>query len=233
MKFRQRARAGLYAQDKYKRGLRAYRRRLRTPLLIVVVPMFVSFWAILLTRKLDPWSLAAGALMTSAVSLFTFFRDDPPQHVVNWRRGAEGERKTERALRGLERKGWTVEHDIQRDRQANLDHVLRGPPGVFLLETKNLAGTITFEDGVLVARQFDDPDEVYRYRSLAPRLRGQAKELSARIRAETGRGVWVIAVTVVWGHFPPGRIDYENVVYIHGDQLADWLRSIPANPPAA
>jgi hypothetical protein len=38
MKFRHRVRAGLYAQDRYKRGLRAYRRRLRTPLLIVVVP---------------------------------------------------------------------------------------------------------------------------------------------------------------------------------------------------
>jgi hypothetical protein len=197
-------------------------------LLIVIVPMFVFFWAVTLTRKLDIWSMTAGALMTSAVALFTFVRDDAPQHVLHWKRGAEGERKTEKALRPLERKGWTVEHDVQREGRGNLDHVLTGPPGVFLLETKNPAGTITFEDGLLVAQQFDDPDEVYRYRRLAPRLRGQAAELSERLRAETGHRMWVNAVVVIWGHFPHGRVDHENVIYIHGDQLRDWLRSISA-----
>jgi hypothetical protein len=226
MRFRPRVRAGLYAQDKYERGLRSYRRRLRAPLLIVIVPMFVFFWAVTLTRKLDVWSMVAGALMSSAMALFMFVRDDAPQHVLNWKRGAEGERKTEKALRPLERKGWTVEHDIQREGRGNLDHVLTGPPGVFLLETKNPAGTITFEDGMLVARQVDDPDEVYRYKSLAPRLRGQAMELSARLRAETGRGAWVTAVAVIWGEFTPGRVEHENVVYIRGDELKDWLSSI-------
>jgi hypothetical protein len=200
--------------------------------MIVIVPMFVFFWAVTLTRKLDPWSLAAGALMTSAVALFIFVRDDPPQYVAKWGRGAEGERRTERTLRPLERKGWTVEHDIQSEGRANLDHVLKGPLGVVLLETKNLAGTITFEEGVLVARQFDDPDEVYRYVSLAPRLRGQAKELSSRLLAETGRRTWVTAVAVIWGHFPAGRIEHEKVVYIRGDQLRDWLTSTQGRRPA-
>jgi hypothetical protein len=179
------------------------------------------------TRPIDFWSFVAGAIGASAAAMLMFFRDDPPRHVVNWRRGAEGERKTEEALRSLERLGWTVEHDIQQPGGANLDHVVTGPPGVFVLETKNLEGTITFEDGVLVARQFDDPDEVYRYRALASRLRGQAMELSARLRRETGRRVWVTAVVVVWGHFPAGRVEHENVVYIAGDQIATWLASRP------
>jgi hypothetical protein len=154
-------------------------------------------------------------------------RDDPPRHVAKWRLGAEGERKTEKALLSLERRGWIVEHDIDQKQGANLDHVVTGPPGVFLLETKNLAGTITFEDGVLVARQFDDLDEIYRYRTLASRLRGQAKELSARLRRETGRRAWVTAVVVIWGHFPAGRVKHENVVYIAGEQIAPWLASRP------
>lgn len=102
-------------------------------------------------------------------------------------------------------------------------HIAIGPAGVFLLETKNLAGTISFEDGVLVARQFDDPDEVYRYRSLAPRLRGQAKELSARLRDQTGGRAWVNAVVVIWGHFPEKQVSHENVTYIHGARLVHWL----------
>lgn len=225
MRLRRHVRAGLYADARYKRGLRAYRRRVRWPLLIVVLPMFVFFWGVTLTRKLDAWSLAAGAAATTAVALISFVRDEPPQHVTNWRRGAEGERKTEKALRPLERQGWQVEHDIQMGRRANLDHVVIGPPGVFLLETKNAMGTITFEDGVLVARQFDDPDAVFRYRTLAPRLLDQARDVSVRLREQTARRVWVNAVVVIWGYFPAGYVEHEKVVYIRGDRLKEWLAS--------
>jgi hypothetical protein len=223
---RRRARAGIYARQRYLRGLKSYRRRMRTPLLVVVVPMFVFFWVVVFLHKLDPWSIAAGAVGSSAVALIIFVRDDPPQHVINWRRGAEGERKTERALKPLEHEGWTAEHDVQRDGRGNLDHILRSPRGaVFLLETKNLAGTITFTDGVLQARQFDDPDEIYRYTTLASRLRGQAKELSAKDAASTGRRVWVNAVAVIWGDFHDGIVESGNVTYVRGDQLIPWLRA--------
>jgi Nuclease-related domain len=176
---------------------------------------------------MDWLSLMVGAIATSAAALLIVVRDDPPRHVVKWRLGAEGERKPEKGLLSLERLGWVVEHDVERPGRANLDHVVGGPPGVFLLETKNFEGTITVEDGVLVARQFDDPDEVYRYGALASRLRGQASELSARLRRETGRRVWVTAIVVIWGHFPSGQIESENVAYIDGDQLANWLASRP------
>lgn len=189
----------------------------------MVVPIFAFGIGVMLTHKLDRWSLAAGAAIAVGIAFSMYTLDEPPQHVQNWKRGVEGERKTARALKPLLRKGWTVEHDVQQDGRANLDHVLTGPPGIYLLETKNLAGTISIEEGVLVARQFDDPDEIYRYRSLAPRLRGQAKELSARLHDESGRRTWVNAVAVIWGHFPQGLVSYENVTYIHGDRLRGWL----------
>jgi Nuclease-related domain len=195
-----------------------------------VVPMVLFFLFVAGTRTLDAWSLAAGALMASAVALTIFVRDDPPPHVEHWRRGAEGERKTEKALRRLERRGWTVEHDIQREGRGNLDHVVKGPPGVFLLETKSPTGTITFESGILVARQFDDPDQVYHYRSLAPRARGEAKELSGRIKAETGRRTWVTSIVVVWGHFLESDVQHEDVHYIAGERLRPWLESLPRTP---
>jgi hypothetical protein len=196
---------------------------MRAPLLITIVPLLLVFWWVVFTHKLDNWSVAATAAGSVAIMLVIWVRDDAPQHVLNWRRGAEGERRTEKTLRRLERKGWTVEHDIQREGGANVDHVVRGPGGVFLLETKNLTGTITFEDGVLKARQFDDPDETYRYTTLASRVRGQAYELSTRIHAETGRRTWVNAVVVVWGAFDEDPIEHEKVTYIAGSRLAGWL----------
>ena len=173
-----RSRAGRYATTRYERGLHAYRRRIRWPLLIVVVPIFAFGIGVMLTHEIDRWSLAAGAAIAVGIAFCMYTLDDPPQNVQKWKRGAEGERKTEKALKSLERQGWTIEHDVQREGKANLDHVATGPSGVFLLETKNLAGTISVEEGVLVARQFDDPDEVFRYRT--PHRAYAAKRRSCR-----------------------------------------------------
>jgi hypothetical protein len=96
---------------------------------------------------------------------------------------------------------------------------------VFLLETKNLAGTISFDDGTLQARQFDDPDEIYRYTTLAARLRGQASELSARYTAETGKRTWVNAVVVIWGDYHQKPIEHNKITYLRGDDLLPWLTS--------
>ncbi|HUB36190.1 MAG TPA: nuclease-related domain-containing protein, partial [Solirubrobacteraceae bacterium] len=59
----------------------------------------------------------------------------------NWGLGAEGERRTERALRPLVRSGWSIVHDVEA-RYGNYDHIAVGPAGVFLLETKNLRGIV-------------------------------------------------------------------------------------------
>ena len=61
-----------------------------------------------------------------------------------WRRGARGERRTARALHKLVRAGWTVLHDVAiPDSRANGDHLLIGPPGVFLVDSKAWHGSIT------------------------------------------------------------------------------------------
>jgi Nuclease-related domain len=61
-----------------------------------------------------------------------------------WRRGARGERRTARALRKLVRHGWTVLHDLAiPGSRANGDHLLIGPPGVFLVDSKAWHGHIT------------------------------------------------------------------------------------------
>lgn len=219
------SRAGRYAQQRYERGIGSYRARMRLPLLIVLVPMGVFVVAVMATRKLETWSVAEGAVIAAGIAIAMSVRDEAPSHILNWKRGAAGERKTEKALQPLERKGWTVEHDIQRNRE-NLDHVVKGPAGVFLLETKNLAGTMTVERGVLVRRQWDDPADVYRLNDLCAAMDRRAKELSARLRAETGRRVWVHQVVVVWGDFPAGRVEHGNVVYVHGDRLVEWLKSL-------
>lgn len=68
-----------------------------------------------------------------------------------WQRGADGERATAAALEALPSHYWTVLHDVAwpgRPR-ANIDHVAVGPPGVFVIDSKNWSGSITLRAGVL------------------------------------------------------------------------------------
>ena len=66
-------------------------------------------------------------------------------------RGADGEETTAAVLAGLPTGQWTVLHDLRWPgrRFANVDHVVIGPPGVFVIDSKNWSGQITVRDNVL------------------------------------------------------------------------------------
>jgi hypothetical protein len=60
-----------------------------------------------------------------------------------WRDGARGERATARALRPLARRGFVVFHDVAiPGTPANADHVVIGPVGVVLVDSKRYAGRV-------------------------------------------------------------------------------------------
>lgn len=57
---------------------------------------------------------------------------------ATWRKGARGEVKTARILRRLNRRGYLVLHDrALPSGNANLDHLVVGPTGVWVIDTKN------------------------------------------------------------------------------------------------
>ena len=61
-----------------------------------------------------------------------------------WRDGARGERATARLLRRLGRHGYVVFHDVAiPGTPANADHLLIGPPGVILVDSKRYSGQVT------------------------------------------------------------------------------------------
>jgi hypothetical protein len=67
-----------------------------------------------------------------------------------WERGAEGEAATASALKALG-PSWSVFHDVRwpgRPR-ANIDHVVVGPTGVFVIDSKNWSGDVRVVGDVL------------------------------------------------------------------------------------
>jgi hypothetical protein len=60
-----------------------------------------------------------------------------------WRFGARGERRTARILARLERDGFVAFHDlVLRGSPANVDHLVIGPTGVFVIDSKLYRGAV-------------------------------------------------------------------------------------------
>jgi len=91
----------------------------------------------------------AAALVVLGLGWRLRFRVSPDAR--NWARGARGERRTARQLRRLVRHGWVVFHDLAIPGSgANADHLVIGPGGAFLLDSKNWRGRLAFTpDGIL------------------------------------------------------------------------------------
>jgi hypothetical protein len=67
----------------------------------------------------------------------------PSDQARAWQRGAAGERRTTRLLDRLGRDGYVVFHDLAMpDSPANLDHLVVGPSGVFVIDSKAWSGQV-------------------------------------------------------------------------------------------
>jgi len=81
-----------------------------------------------------------------------------PQHIDAWRVGAAGERAVGRMLEGLRAQGVVAIHDRRvPGRSTNIDHIAVSPAGVFVVDTKNVAGKVTASrSGLRVAGRRQD-----------------------------------------------------------------------------
>jgi Nuclease-related domain len=67
----------------------------------------------------------------------------PSEQVTAWRHGAAGERRTARLLDRLTRDDYVVFHDLAvPGSPANVDHLVVGPTGVFVIDSKQWTGSV-------------------------------------------------------------------------------------------
>ena len=164
-----------------------------------------------------------GAFVVALMAL----RDMPPGYIGNFQLGEWGEKATARALKPLLREGWHAIHDLQNE-YGNIDHVLIGPGGVFLLDSKWIEGEAEISDDGLIVRRIEDSDLTYtNHQGLGKRMRGAAKGLHTRIRESSRINEWVCAVVVIHGRFAAEPQTVQKVTYVGLDKLVDFLRSQP------
>jgi hypothetical protein len=82
--------------------------------------------------------------LVAAVLVAWQLRFRASEQVRSWQRGAAGERRTARLLDRLVRDGFVVFHDlaVPGDTSANVDHLVIGPSGVFVIDSKQWTGSV-------------------------------------------------------------------------------------------
>jgi len=218
--------AGEGAARKYEELTQAWLRRNRGRFLILAA--FLAPLVIGVNLAAAHWSSlrwSAGLVTGMVVAMFVIARMSPPPWIENWQDGAVAEQWTGRALRELESQGWRIFHDLTAS-DGNMDHVVVGPGGVFLLDSKRWRGSITVEGDSPVGRRIEGPDLHWQLTSPA-HVKGLAVEVSQAIRIGTRATVWVTPVIVVWGEFAQ-VVGGDTCKFVHGDSLARWLKDQPA-----
>ena len=206
-------RAGQSAQAQFRaQRRRVLRENMRGWLITTALGTGCIAAAVLLENKAAALIFAGAAGAIVMLCIFGWVIGDV--YSLPWMWGAIGERQTADALNGLDN-SWRCEHDIPRAR-GNWDHVLVGPPGVFLLDSKRLT-----------RRAFVTGDGLASGRSSfgGGGFRAAAASLCDALEARAGRRQWVQPIVVVWGEFPQIRLERDGVVYLHGSELLAWLRS--------
>jgi hypothetical protein len=226
-KRRVRRQAGGRAERHYRELRKQWRRDHRKVFLIFGLMTLAMFIAMLTLAALMPrYTFLAGVGAGAFFGALVVFRDTPPSWIERYREGAQGEQLTAREIVKLLPRGWVVLSDLHRDK-ANIDHVLIGPAGVFVLDSKNLNGTVeTSGDQLRLTRAGQDrPD--YTTDQWASKVRGQAWHVNELLRERRRTRIWVSGVVVLWAKYPQQHAVGNKMQYVHGPHLIAWLREQP------
>jgi Nuclease-related domain len=151
--------------------------------------------------------------LTVAVLVGWRLRFRPSTQARAWQRGAKGERHTARLLDQLGRDGYVSFHDLAMpDSPANLDHVVVGPSGLFVIDSKQWTGQVHQSSDELVWHDH------YRLDRTLATVRWQAETLGRLL------GVPVAPLICVHGaHIQGGGLRAQGVAIIPARLLRSAL----------
>ena len=168
-------------------------------------------------RALDPLRMVAAAAA----------------HVHGWAAAAEGRRRTAQVLHSLDPGVWRVTQDIRLPDGGHADHLVVGPGGVYLLDSRAWEGLVTVDHKGATITPEGRPAAAWIARGLHCSLAPAAAALGHALSSAGGPLAAPHAVVVIWAPFPEGLVVSGGITYVAGDRLAGWLSEQPRRPDRA
>ena len=150
----------------------------------------------LLAMVSTPWAIMVMIVLLAGAFGLRSRAERYIDDAVHWRYGGEAERDVGERLNQLAREHWAVMHDTTPTGRGNVDHIVSGPNGVYLVETK--------------------------YRRYEERHLRRVKRQAALLHDELG--VWVTPV-ICLRYRDGNAFTASKVAIVPYDELLDWLRA--------
>lgn len=96
-----------------------------------------------------PWVVTTMALAVCVYTAWKLWR--AKKHVIQLKQGRDGERAVGQFLERFRVEGFQIFHDVVTG-DANIDHVLIGPRGIYTIETKTLSKPVRGECKIIASR---------------------------------------------------------------------------------
>ena len=171
--------------------------RMRERRVWMVVGLVVALALLVVAASLDERSGFLALVGLACLFFLRWVAHGQIDDVLHWRRGAASEEAVGQALDELAAEGFTVQHDLRQNAEGNIDHLVSGPTGVFMIETKHRG---------------------YKPSAL-PKARRQAKKLNEEL------GVWVTPVICIDKRRARRPYRDRGVWIVSRERLPDWLRA--------
>ncbi|MGV9387240.1 nuclease-related domain-containing protein [Nonomuraea sp. NPDC003707] len=212
------SKAGASAQATYRARLAATRPHRWAPRAALSFITGVTVWWLLGWQA----AVATATLVAVADGVHHWRRHSS---TTAWRKGAAGERATARRLRSLELAGYTVLHDRALPRsRANIDHLVIGPTGVFVVDSKKWHRRTSIRPGSGTLWVGSTPiDKV-----IGPVV-FEARAASDALSRATGQPVKAVPVIAVHGARLPrwGAINAQGTSILRASRLHGWITHRP------
>jgi hypothetical protein len=135
--------------------------------------------------------------------------------------------RTSLALAPLRALGWSVTHDIGRQRHS-IEHLVIGTSGSFAIDSHIAVGPVRVVGDQVTMTLPGTTTQTFPSDAWAHDARLRAAEANKVFSTQLSQRVTVGAVVVIWGDFAQRLVEGHNVTFVHGEDVAAWLRSRPS-----
>ncbi|WP_170852181.1 nuclease-related domain-containing protein [Blastococcus sp. DSM 46786] len=171
------------------------------------------------TTRTTTARLAGGARLVDALRVVSV----AAAQLHSWAATTEGRRRTGMVLRSLDRAEWQVTRLVRLPGGGQADHLVIGPTGAYLLDSRAWGGVVTVDHKGATITPGGRPETAWTARGQHCSLAPAAAALGRTVSTTGRRSVAPRAVVVVWATFPERLAVAGGITYVAGDHLVEWL----------